>query len=285
MLNRFRDQVGTASLIVAIVAFFVAAGGGAYAAVQSAGSGKASASAGGKRGPRGPRGKPGLQGPAGAQGLPGPAGVKGDPGEKGDPGTSGEDGESVVVTQIPTEVVECAELGGVEVTVEGEAQGEEVCNGEEGAEGPPGSEGSPWTAGGTLPAGSTETGGWGFNGTAADGEIVSAISFTIPLAEKQKAAHVHYVTTSEQNAESNPTCLGVVEGPTAPPGELCVYEGALSGASAPTIESFVFPGFAGTSTTGAALVSIPSGVAYGAGSWAVTGCTTVIGKPDQCPTP
>lgn len=117
------------SLVISIVALFVALGGTSYAAValprNSVGAPQlrrgavttaklargAVTSAKVKDGsllakdfkpgqlPAGPQGAPGPQGPQGPQGAPGPKGDKGEPGERGAPGAPGISGFEVVVAQ------------------------------------------------------------------------------------------------------------------------------------------------------------------------------------------
>ncbi len=70
------------AMVIATIALFVAAGGGAWAAggiPASSHSARqhASGSTGGPRGPRGPRGKRGPRGPRGARGLQGSPGAQG----------------------------------------------------------------------------------------------------------------------------------------------------------------------------------------------------------------
>jgi len=86
MLSRLREHLGTAGLIVAVVALVAALAGGAIAAT---GGGKATTSAKGKPGPRG---KTGKTGPAGPQGPAGAAGAKGDAGAAGANGSNGSNG-------------------------------------------------------------------------------------------------------------------------------------------------------------------------------------------------
>jgi Collagen triple helix repeat (20 copies) len=213
MLHKFQDRIGTAGLIVAIIALVMALGGGAYAASNSGDGSKATASAKAKqgpRGPKGPKGAPGSPGATGAQGPPGPAGPKGDAGEQGEKGIQGIQGK----------------------------QGEKGEKGEQGIQGAPG---SPWTAGGTLPSGATETGNWFFNAPApkvkvdvegSTQEIVIAqnyyaapISFPIPLAVELDGAHVHLGFQESGGAfEPGAACPGKVKKPEAAAGELCVYE-------------------------------------------------------------
>jgi Collagen triple helix repeat (20 copies) len=128
-------------------------------------------------------------GKPGANGATGPAGPKGDAGATGAEGKQGPEGK----------------------------QGTQGVQGREGAEGP---EGSPWTAGGVLPAGDTETGTWLLNSPTASAELYSVISIPIPLKSGLSVGKVHYVTTG---STSTP-CTGTLQRPTAPLGELCIYE-------------------------------------------------------------
>ncbi len=273
MLERLRNQVGTAGLIVAIVALVAALGGGAYAATSN--SGKATASAKGKPGPRGKTGKTGPAGPAGPvgpAGLTGPAGPKGDPGPKGDTGAQGPIGP-------------------------------------QGPVGPKGTSG--FTE--TLPPGKTETGTWSFGYVSADGApvadffepgVVVPVSFPIPLETGIEEGHAHFINLAGEEVEAienssfeiefvkvpqtNPKpCPGTVAAPEAAPGEFCVYESALtSNAGAKTALAsqligrpegpFPVPGLEGSNagTTGAILnvvwLETPTGQAGGWGTWAVT---------------
>src|SRR6188768_510215 len=151
MFSTLRTRFGIPGVISAMALVF-AMFGGAYAASNSSGGGKATASAKAKKGPRGPKGAKGDMGPAGPQGPAGAAGAKGDAGSPGSPGANGK--SVALVNEAPDN----CEEGGFTYEVEGSGEENEVCNGEEG---------SPWTDGGTLPSGSTETGVWGgaFPGT------------------------------------------------------------------------------------------------------------------------
>jgi hypothetical protein len=184
----------------------------------------------------------------------------------------------------------CVE-GGVGIEVETvPASKKYACNGLEGAQGvkgdkgDKGEKGDPWSAGGTLPPGSTETGSWAFNAADGDTKIMAPISFPIPLKEELFAAHVHY------GLGETPECPGNVALPQAEPGELCVY---VSFFSEPENATFtrISPTYlleeSGTSTSGAvaqfAYSGPAAGKAFGAGSFAVTGCSTEVGKPFPCP--
>jgi hypothetical protein len=97
------------ALVIACVALFVAASGGAWAATTAATGAHPKTTTPGKshpkRGPRGPRGFRGAQGSVGHAGVPGPAGpqgVAGTPGAPGAPGSPGAAGPSdgFVKTQL-----------------------------------------------------------------------------------------------------------------------------------------------------------------------------------------
>lgn len=279
MYRQLRDKIGTAGLIVAIIALIVALGGGAYAA-SGGGGGKATASAKAKKGPRGPRGPkgapgaPGAPGTQGTQGPAGPQGPAGAPGPQGPPGAPGAPGLSVAVKEA-NGVEECPDVGGsiVEVATKPETE-KEVCNGAEGEKGDPG---DPWTLGGTVPSGKTLTGTWAFIAPSGSGESIFApISFPIPLASFPAGpSHVHF----EGEAGFESACPGLVTNPTANAGELCVYRNEFGFETLVNakFERIVPPTSAENpegSKVGAVLVfsftGTPGEVARGLGSWAVT---------------
>jgi hypothetical protein len=296
MLNRIREQIGTAGLVVAVIALVAALGGGALAATgggpltsaktkkksqyitktQAINLIKANAKAG-------PPGAQGLQGPTGPKGAEGGKGAEGKQGIQGLPGEDGKSPEgSAFEESEPTGP--CEGAGGVEYEVEGSGEPHVVCNG---------GEGSPWTAGGTLPPGATETGFWSFNGTEADTEGIRVpLSFSIPFPFALKAAHVHFGEPEGGGAFQSggpcPTSATELETerkpPKAAPGELCVY---YDGFFPPEAE------IAGIYRLGEAEGAWPSGtelrfkpptqpVATGSGVFAVTGCTEkVVGGVHQ----
>jgi collagen triple helix repeat protein len=196
MFSTLRNRFGIPG-VISVIALVFAMFGGAYAASNSSGGGKATVSAKAKKGPRGPKGATGPAGPAGPQGPAGANGKDGAAGKAGANGTNGDpgaDGKSVITTPINVGDPGCNTLGGTEVEVEGSGQAEEVCNGEEGAQG---AQGDPWTAGGTLPPGDTETGAWSW-GTYSVTALVEyvPVSFSVPLAAPLGASRVHYVPGS-----------------------------------------------------------------------------------------
>jgi hypothetical protein len=279
MLSPLRNRFGIPG-VISVIALVFAMLGGAYAANDSGGGGKATASAKAKKGPRGPKGATGAQGAQGPVGPQGPAGAKGDKGDAGAAGAAGSagtagpagaPGKSVSVTEIPAEELECDERGGAWVKEAGGTE-VEVCNGEKG---------DPWSAGGTLPVGSTETGTWAFMGAALYStppktEVgVATISFPIPIAAKLDKAHVHFTTDSDFST----FCEGIPRAPTAPSGHLCVYTSEFGGLQNAKLNSIAGPEggllLREARPPGAILYFEPTGETgepvFGTGSWAVTG--------------
>ena len=213
MFSSFRNRFGIPG-VISVIALVFAMLGGAYAASNDSGSGKATASAKGKVGPRGPRGKPGPAGPAGPAGPQGPAGAAGANGKDGANGLDGEKGAT-----------------GAKGT-----SGTNGTNGATGATGPAGATGStgstgatgsPWTLGGTLPSGATEVGAWAI-GPLKEKEISEALAdiqfpltWSIPLPAELDEAHVRFIKEGEAAPAG---CTGGTPAvPKADPGFLCVY--------------------------------------------------------------
>jgi hypothetical protein len=296
MLNRIREQVGTAGLVVAVIALVAALGGGALAAT---GGGPLASSAKKKSSSQyitkaqaiklieakskpGPPGAPGAQGPQGAAGSKGDTGVKGDQGNQGIQGLPGESPEGFAFEGPDEEPGKpCKGAGGVLYEVEGTGDEQFVCNGKEG---------SPWTDNGTLPAGATETGAWSFSGTEATKELFRIrvpISFPIPFPFALEESDTHFGEAGEGGAYApDGACPGNSEKPEAEPGQLCVYlveetSEALFGAEFKGI--FRLAGARGAVPPGAVLEFEPTEAnAIGAGSFAITGCTEkVVGGVGQ----
>jgi hypothetical protein len=284
-MQKIREQVGSAGLIVAIVALIAALAGGAYAASGSGGGKGPTASASAKQGPRGKQGKPGKPGAkgdkgdtgaAGANGQNGAPGKEGAAGKAGPTGPEGPAGKGVKVSGAT--LANCGGRGGA--VIEKEEVGApkiEACNGSTGPTGPTGPEGPALIPGSTLGSGETETGGWAFTGTVADTSgVFAAISFPVSLAGGLGEEEVHYVTAEEVALGTQPAgCAGgTMKTPTALPGHLCVYESALGEVVNATFAA-ILPlsngENAGANKTGALLHFNVTGVAYGSGSWAVTG--------------
>lgn len=268
MFKRFQDRVGTAGLIVAIVALVAAMGGGAYAA-KSALTGNQKKEV--ERIAKKFAGKPGAEGKQGSAGAAGQAGAKGDTGSAG---AAGAEGKSVTVTPIPIGTAgACESTGGAAVKREGSSSGSEVCNGEEGPQGPAG---SPWVVDG-LPSGKTEMGTWATGKWPTETAAAYVpISFTVPLADGATVA-VHFVNIlGEEEEFSTPSgvpatiCTGSPANPTAPAGTLCVY---AKNQIETTFESANNPmgGASGTAgKVGGILVMHPLAEGFARGVWAAT---------------
>jgi hypothetical protein len=272
MFSTLRTRFGIPG-VISVIALVFAMFGGAYAASNSSGGGKATASVKAKKGPRGPKGATGPAGPVGPAGPAGPKGDTGAKGEKGDPGTNGTNGvdggpgangKSVTATPIATgEPTACEEQGGVEYEVEESGEPAEICNGHEG---------SPWAVGG-LPKGATETGVWTVSASEAitdeTGKIYVPISFPVPLSQAIEGfpAKVHFV-----GFEGGGVCKGIAPKPTAPEGELCIYATEQEGVS--FLRTVALDGAAPNAASKPGTVMIFNEVqehALAYGSWAVTG--------------
>ena len=243
MLSPLRNRFGIPG-VISVIALVFAMLGGAYAASDDSGSGKATASAKAKKGPRGPRGP---AGPAGPQGPAGPAGAKGDTGAAGSNGAPGAKGAT----------------------------------GPTGATGPKGATGAAGQTGftDTLPSGKTETGAWSLPVSATGGS--TTISFPIPLAAPIPGLNFQYLTqgfpakhkadceakSGTEETECLATlktreeeCPGTAVSPKAKKGFLCAYmgsgklseDGVLVYPPGEAIEAFVNEG---TSVSGALLAT------------------------------
>jgi hypothetical protein len=105
MISRIQSKLGTAGLVVSVVALIAALAGGAFAAgggltakqkkqVRAIAKCLQGAGPAGATGPAGPTGPAGNAGQAGLQGSPGLQGPQGDPGNQGVPGP--------FVTEVPS---------------------------------------------------------------------------------------------------------------------------------------------------------------------------------------
>lgn len=292
LLKRLKGRIAGngPGLTVAVVAMLIALTGGAFAA---SGALTAKQKKEVKKIAQTEAKKFATAGPAGPQGSPGGKGDKGDRGEKGsqgDSGSPGAPGKSVAVSEIPSgEPLECDGNGGALVQEAGAASGIEVCTGKAGVAG---KEGQPWTPNNTLPAGATEAGTWAFNGTEADTSGVRVpISFPVKFPFNIKSEHVHFGTAGEGGAFTAETGLCPASSafnPKAALGELCIYSSLEQGLVNATFDGAfrLAETIAGAVPAGALLKFTPSGVAYGAGSFAVTACARETpaeeGEP-KCP--
>ena len=264
MLSRLHERLGTAGLIVGVVALIAALAGTALAAGGLTKPQEKQVTKIAKK-------YAGKNGAPGAPGSTGPAGPPGAPGAAGKDGTNGTNGTSVTGTPIPTSSATCNNQGGTAYT---SASGtENVCNGLTG-----------FTE--TLPIGETETGTWTL--VSGEEEAWAPISFSIPIPEALEASQVHVIapngkelvfneTTLEMEEVTQTACTGNVAEPAAPAGALCVYEARASSPNIIRVGSPAFTSplqFLGPNETGVsgALIfgfqTTPPVVTWG--SWAVT---------------
>jgi len=218
MFSKLHERLGTAGLVVAVIALVVALGGTAVAALNGSEKkevkkiatkiAKKYAGEDGKDGTNGINGAPGAQGPAGPKGDTGPKGATGAAGTAGTAGATGATG-----LKGATGATGATGAGTTGVT---------------GVTGPTGFSG--FTE--TLPPGETETGAWAFGKTSAD-ETFVPISFAIPLAAPLPESNVHFIrsgqeiiiseTTEEPEGVTPANCPGTAADPQADPGHLCIY--------------------------------------------------------------
>jgi len=279
MFKRIQDRVGTAGLIVAVVALVAALSGVAVAA-NSGLSGKQKKEVekiakkfAGKPGAPGAPGAVGAAGPAGAPGAKGDKGDKGDqgaPGAQGSPGARGPQGDPWTA-------------GGVLPAGETET--------------------GTWSIGALPGQVVVNDPANEVTATVAPPEFInSAISFPIPLASELSGegclsvvgdpvadtCHVHYINGAGEEVvdalinnppKTTPTtvCTGTAAAPTAPPGHLCIYQGALFGAQGSSFfVQRVNSEDTGASTAGALIkfnrvsINTSGSSPSGRGSWAVT---------------
>lgn len=233
MLSRIHNKLGTAGLVVAIVALVAALGGAAYAASDNhlSGGEKKEVTKIAKK----YAGKPGAPGAPGAKGATGPAGPQGKEGPQGKTGPTGPTGKE----------------------------------GKQGKEGPKGATGATGPSGLLTPLqpGQTETGAWA---TANSNTLVSA-SFNIPLSAKPKAVVFIGGTLTlgsrvvPEGAVEESVCEGSVTEPTAPSGVLCVYVDATEESGLFGLETLTKRYVSGATW----FVGAGEGRAYG--TWAVGG--------------
>jgi hypothetical protein len=261
MFSKLHERLGTAGLVVAIIALVAALGGTAIAAKKYITKPEAEKIATkiakreankvkGKEGPAGPTGPTGAAGAAGATGATGPAGATGATGPTG-AGATGPTGPTG-----PT--------------------GAKGATGPSGPTGPTGPEGNIKPP---LPSGVTETGSWELPGGAAGS--ATSVSFPIPLEAGIPEAKTNYVPKAGtppagcENSEHAGTASPA--NPEAAKGNFCVYAaaGSIEGnallSQPAAVEAF---GTFGTSTAGAILIAggtVTGGpLGYAGGTWAVT---------------
>jgi hypothetical protein len=281
MFTKLREPLGTAGLVVAIIALVFALGGGAWAITASV-SGKhhkqplkAKRHARGTRGPQGPAGPEGPEGPAGVNGK------NGTNGKAGANGTNGTPGKSVVSGEEPAG--ENCEQGGYWFEIQGTGIKQYICKGGGGSGGGGGGSG-----GTTLAPGDTETGLWsflvppgGWEGEA--GTEVAWVTMSFPLRTSFNSGNGYKFRWIGQEFWLEPgeewdrtDCPGSTREPAAEPGFLCVYAEAVSNQTSKKREPCILPGVGGLNAdvgSGAVMgfcAVDPAEATHGYGSWAVT---------------
>jgi len=257
MLQRLRDQFGTAGLIIAVVALIAALAGTALAAAGLNSKQKKQVTAIAKK-------YAGKDGKNGAPGAPGAKGDKGDTGAAGTNGTNGTNGTDGKSVEVVAAGGACSN-GGSSFKVDGVVKGS-ACNGEDGETG--------FTE--TLPAGKTETGTWSAQGSKdfAGGFLVNEISFPIPVVGTLTPVFVG-ITPADKTKGEGEGCPGPDGSgtPTAEPGTFCVYLNSETGSF--TLLGFGDPnapfGSLGVKPSGSILVmSCTADPCVEYGTWAVT---------------
>jgi hypothetical protein len=187
-----REPLGTAGLIVGLIALVFAMTGGALA-LSSGGSSHFKKATSGKRGPRGPKGP---AGPAGPKGDPGANGAKGDTGSQGPGGETGPPGPLLSVLPSGRSLTGVWGAPG-SAEVEGFSQSD---------------------ASFSLPLASPPT-----LYVMAEPGAASTVAFEVPPTGPNG------VLLSREEVEE--VCPGGPESPTAEPDAMCVYRDAASSAT------------------------------------------------------
>jgi collagen type VII alpha len=250
MFSKLHERLGTAGLVVAIIALVAALSGTAFAAKkfitkqEAIKIAKKYAGKNGATGPTGPAGAPGQNGTNGTNGKDGAAGPEGPTGPTGAKGATGATG--------PT-----GTTGATGAT------GTTGATGVTGATGPSCPEGNCY-----LPSNSTETGAWA---TFGEGEVFTAVSFNLPLKADIENSHVKIVTGAAPAECDNGT--GEAASPTNPeadPGYFCVFVTVFEGTGSLSTVLNPGTGSGGSGKTGALLLATTTGMALGIGTYAVT---------------
>jgi hypothetical protein len=260
MISRVHSQLGTAGLIVAVIALVVALAGGAYAA-----SGGLSAKQ--KRQVKKiARTEAEKLVKAGPQGPPGPPGA---PGKDGSNGSNGSDGSNVVAANEPAGV-KCTS-GGVSFEVEGSGTKRYACNGQTGFVE-------------ALPSGSSLKGVFSAADEGSTTPMLTPISFGIEISPTPTAVFVlapEFALVAKPDGTSaaletakavEEVCPGDAAAPEAEPGYVCVYIDKAQSAEFDT--PALLAGWAKPTEYG---VSVPLQTSIGGaepgfirGTWAVT---------------
>jgi hypothetical protein len=259
MISRLHRRLGTAGLIVAVVALVLALTGAAFAASgaltgkQKKEVEKIAKKYAGKQGAPGAAGPAGAAGPKGDIGAAGQNGAAGPEGKQGIPGVQGNPGASVTNTPVPTSSATCNHQGGAEFKV-GAGGPTTACNGNP-AEYPE-----------TLPSGRSETGVWSLPGFVAKPgieEFFVPVTFPLKLSFTPSVKWVPSAEAETPGAVAG--CPGTRTEPEAEAGNICFYAfgatsfvGPIQAAIEPKSGVILDLGYEGTETEAAAY-----------GTWAV----------------
>lgn len=246
MFSRIHNKLGTAGLVVAIVALVAALGGTAFAmtglnskqkkevtTIAKKFAGKPGPA--GPAGPQGPAGAPGANGAKGAtgsQGIQGIQGIQGEPGPTGPTGPEGPlgpegpKGASIVAETEAKGTEKCEGLGGSKFHAEGSVTNVFACNGQTG-----------FTE--VLPKGKTETGALEIANTTitykenGEGKLeieekktgAVYLPFNIPLSAAPEGIIITGAVATPViiGTGVSTECTGSFSAPTAPEGKVCVY--------------------------------------------------------------
>ena len=245
MFAKLHDRLGTAGLVVAIVALVAALGGTAYAAAKLNGTQKKEVEKIAKK----------FAGKPGAPGATGAAGPKGDPGAAGAPGKDGSQG--------PTG-----------------STGPTGKEGKEGKEGSPWTAGGTLPSGKTE-TGAWVVQGSGFGNFYATVSFPIALGSGLDASHVHMINNAgEEITfngeTGEEELAAQTKCLGTAEAPAPVAGNLCVYASFKGANMRVGSNLIILPGLtgingaAGAGTTGARIVVANlSGTSQSAGTWAV----------------
>jgi hypothetical protein len=240
MLGKIHHKLGTAGLVIAIMALVAALTGVAFAA---GGLTKSQEKQVKKIVNKEIQKHPGPQGPKGDPGAPGSQGPKGDPGA---PGSNGQNGISPSGTEFSGEEGACEE-GGVEIKGVNTTL---VCNGKVG----------PTET--NLPSEQTLRGLWQVELSDMEG-FPALITVSFPLRVSPAPSFKWMGVGAASTAE----CPGNADEPKAAPGWFCLYAGALLNVTGPPADVGAPPsiGFRGEM-----FITNEAKDALAYGSWAVT---------------
>jgi hypothetical protein len=242
MFSRLHQKLGTAGLVVAVVALVAALTGAAFAAGGLTKSQEKRVTAIAKKyaGKKGAKGAKGATGPAGAAGPAGAPGAKGDAGAAGAKGPTGPTGPTGVAGTTGTT---------------GPTGAAGIC-----------SEANPECV---MPSGATLRGSWSISPAKLEGNFAFASAPFIMKYPGETPPTVVYLGEGEEKEE----CPGTAEEPEAKAGFVCFY--AIAAVGVKGVQGFTV---LGTTTSGATLALEPTtneetatpNPIIALGTWAVT---------------